>query len=520
MTIPEDIREVKRPPNTVVCDNGGDGPRRYAVRERKGIKYIRKGNPRPVNGNVIGHIVGGRFVPAAEEAAEAGPDMMSYGAAALAESVAGDLPDDLLTVYPPDTAFQIMAVASLRVIRPGITNGRISAHYKRTFVSSFYPGVHLSKNTVGDLLQRLGMDGKKRSQFYELRMDSVSKEHHIAIDGTLKHDNSNVNDLSAFSYKSRSGGSKDISVIYAYNIETAEPICAEVFPGNCIDASCYKAFIRNNDIRMGIIIADKGFPPSMIKDELNDRPDLHFITPLKRNDVRIRNNGMTEFEGTLEGMGAHILYKKKEIGKGGYLYAFRDTGKAFAEENTFLTKAEKKKNFVLSEYEKKDKTFGLIVFESDPDLPAETVYKCYSDRWMLELVFNRYKNDECLDSTGVQGDFSVIGSEFVNFISTVMTCRILDKLKASGLLKEMSYGDIMDDLSSAWRRADAPLPPSSGDGGWVHTNKTVLEELEALGLSTPVPIPEPKKKGRPKKNPEEPDKPKRPRGRPRKEVSS
>lgn len=54
----------------------------------------------------------------------------------------------------------------------------------------------------------------------------------------------------------------------------------------------------------------------------------------------------------------------------------------------------------------------------------------------------------------------------------------------------------MDDLSSAWRRTDAPNDPSTDDGYWVHTLKTVFEELEALGLSKPVPKPEPKKRGR------------------------
>ena len=44
-------------------------------------------------------------------------------------------------------------------------------------------------------------------------------------------------------------------------------------------------------------------------------------------------------------------------------------------------------------------------------------YTCYADRWLLELVFNRYKNDEGLDRTNVQNDFPVIGSEFINFSS-------------------------------------------------------------------------------------------------------
>lgn len=84
----------------------------------------------------------------------------------------------------------------------------------------------------------------------------------------------------------------------------------------------------------------------------------------------------------------------------------------------------------------------------------------------------------------------------------------------------MSYGDLMDDLSSAWRRVDAPVEPSTDDGCWVHTLKTVFEELEALGLSKPVPKSEPKKRGhKPKPKNETDPKPKRQRGRPRKDAN-
>jgi len=51
----------------------------------------------------------------------------------------------------------------------------------------------------------------------------------------------------------------------------------------------------------------------------------------------------------------------------------------------------------------------------------------------MELVFNRYKSDECLDKTNVQGDFSVIGSELINFILTVVICRIIRKAKSAVL---------------------------------------------------------------------------------------
>jgi transposase len=127
----------------------------------------------------------------------------------------------------------------------------------------------------------------------------------------LKQDTSEVNDLSAFSYKAKNSGHRDISILYAYDIESMEPICAEVFPGNSIDASSYSAFIRDNDIKKGIIVADKGFPPNAIKNELKDRPELHFMTPIKRNDVRIGSNNMLNFEGVLIGVGEKKKKKKQ-----------------------------------------------------------------------------------------------------------------------------------------------------------------------------------------------------------------
>ena len=521
MAVPAEIRAVPRPKNTIVDDSGREGPKRYAVRERSYTKYVAGGNPRPHNGKVVGHIIDMKYVPTGEAPAKeaAAPDMLSYGASALVKSVTQDLKEDLLAVYDPSDAFAMMSLATLKVIKPAITASRMKTHYMRTFVCKDYPGAALSQNSVGSLLQRIGMDGSRRKLFYQRRMAATASDHHIAIDGTLKQDNSKVNDLSAYSRKARVRGCSEVSVLYAYDIERMEPICAEVFPGNSIDASSYPAFIRDNDIRKGIIVADKGFPPSKIKAELTERPDLHFLTPIRRNDVRIKDNDMLSFEGVLTGIEGHVVYKKNQIKGGRYLYAFKDAKKAAAEEASYLANAEKKGTFSQESYAKKKEVFGVIVLESDQDLEPKAAYLCYEDRWLLELVFNRYKSDECLDHTDVQGDFSVIGGEFINFISTVATCRIIRKAQDAGLLDRMSFGELMDDLSSAWRKTDAPAEPATDDGGWVHTLKVVFDELEALGLSKPVPKPEPKKRGRkPKPKDHAEQKPKNKRGRPRKDA--
>ena len=140
-----------------------------------------------------------------------------------------------------------------------------------------------------------------------------------------------------------------------------------------------------------------------------------------------------------------------------------------------------------------------MVFQSDFEADAGTIYHCYADRWKLEMVFRRYKSDECLDKTRVEGDFTLIGSEFVNFISTLITCRIVERMEKTELLKEMTYQERMKNLTDAWRIAYAPEEAHSDDGYWVHVCEGIFPELETMGLSIPVPKPAPKKHDRSQK---------------------
>ena len=245
MAVPEYIRRVPRPVNTVVVDNGKDGPNRYAVRERAGAKYIRDRNPQSKNGKVIGHIFN--------------------GAAAFAKSVFSDILTDLLEVYPAKDACTVMAIATLRIIHPSITAERMRTHYQRTFVCWHYPGAALSANTICTFLQKLGQDGGRRRSFYQKRAAAIIASHHVAIDGTLKQDSSTVNDLSAFSYKARNKGRREVSVLYAYDIETMEPVCAEVFPGTALmPAHMLRSSVTTTFARE-LLSQTKGFRPASSK---------------------------------------------------------------------------------------------------------------------------------------------------------------------------------------------------------------------------------------------------------------
>lgn len=85
MAVPEEIRNIKRPVNTIVEDSGRDAKYRYSVRERGTISYTPGGNPMPSNGKVVGHIIDGVYVPKVAKTAKE-PEAFSYGAAAFVHS--------------------------------------------------------------------------------------------------------------------------------------------------------------------------------------------------------------------------------------------------------------------------------------------------------------------------------------------------------------------------------------------------------------------------------------------------
>lgn len=119
--------------------------------------------------------------------------------------------------------------------------------------------------------------------------------------------------------------------------------------------------------------------------------------------------------------------------------------KAHGEDNLFFDRLLKDDlaRFSIEDYDKTMMRGGVMVFESDLEADAEAIYSYYAGRWKREKVFRRYISDECLDKTRVEGDFTLIGNEFVNFISTLIKCRIVERMEKSGLLKEMTCQELM-----------------------------------------------------------------------------
>ena len=116
----------------------------------------------------------------------------------------------------------------------------------------------------------------------------------------------------------------------------------------------------------------------------------------------------------------------------------------------------------------------------------ETIYQAYSQRWLLELVFKQYKNTLEIDHTSVQSSNSVNGTNFINAISSIISCRMLNAAKEAHVLDHLTFGDMLDDLREVQRRSDgftAEEIPRTDDVRWSHTIKCHRELMEKLHLA-------------------------------------
>lgn len=495
MPIPKEILAVPRPKNTVVIAYGKD-KHLYAVRQRVGCRND-NGRHLPVNGPTIGHIIGGMYVPidtaSPASVSASSVDLKDWASIVQCDNVFINIQSELFAIYSHTDALKIYCIAILRVCAPGIKDYELKEAYETSFLSELYPGVSLSKNTVSTFLNNLGKALSKIVQFMQNRTAAVSMDHHLLVDGTLKSDESRINSLSDFSRKARTKGTRDISVLYAFDLEEMEPVCSKCFPGNMLDATSYREFISENSITKGIIVGDKGFPESAAHDHFEAHPDLHYLNPVERNSKLISRHNMLDFTGILPGYEGITFRKEKCTGTNKWLYSYRDSYKASKEERDWFRRAKKNGTYSLATLREKQKTFGTIVLECDLDLSAETAYKAYDKRWEIEVVMRYYKSACEFDETRVQDDYSVIGSEFCDFLSTLLTFRLIKAYDQAELLEDRTYKKIMSVLVRA-KKARV----SGSDWQLIRLNPSHEEILQELGL-IPKPEPLPKKKaGRPK----------------------
>ena len=477
MAIPKDILEVKRPTNTFVVAYG-KSKNLYAVRKYVGCRYD-KGRRIPVKGPTVGHIRDGKYVSSEDERRESRLkiDLKDWANVALCDRLFLPVLDELKHHYSERDANSLYAIALLRVCYPGVNDYELAERYAGSFLSELHPGVALSKNTVVEFHKRTGMECSRIFAFMRDRAEKICANAHILVDGTLKSNESRVNSLSDFSRKARTKGTRDISVIYAFDLDRNEPVCSWCYPGNMLDITAFEDFISKCGVMRGVLVSDKGLPSSATEKYRSGNKELHQLNPIKRNAKYITTHDLYNYEGVLPGREGVTFKKARVNGEGKWLYSFRDSSLAALEERSYLEKAEKENVYKHKDFISRRDSFGTIVLECDLDLDPAAAYRMYEERWEIEIVMRYYKSSCQFDETRVHSDYSVIGSEFCDFLATILTFKLIKEFDKHDLLKKNNYSRLIQLLRRAKKvRVDC------GEWQMVQTTKFVDELLAKVGL--------------------------------------
>lgn len=555
MRVPESILNVPRPDYTSVYVYG-------KLNDCYGVRCTDKNSSS--FGKTVGHIKDSVYVPAAgssvPELKNQLSDYKNWGEVCLADVLLKDIYFDLQDYFSTLDAQLIYVLAILRTCNPDITDHQLKSEYEKSFLSEWYPALSLCKDNVSEFLKLLGSHYGSIRKYMQHRVENIKIDDSLVIDGTLKTNDSGVNTFSAFSRKGRIKNRNDYSLLYAYSLESGEPVCSECFPGNMDDSSSGERFIKDHKIDRGFLVTDKGFPPGTLRDYIEEKPDLHYLIPLKRGAKEVEELSLLEFEGALaeyEGVlykkaevhqllnehgavvareiysGDHVL-KESRIDMLGYLqkiWPTSDQASSFTQElldknlvkdpETGAVLASKRVLYYYSfvdpyieyrevrgwiarerrngingpedffkAYKNTKEEAGTIVFESDLDMSCDLAYETFDSRWQIEVLMKYYKQFCGLEKVREHNDFSLIGSEFINFFSSLLGIRFENYIRKNGV-KNKSGRDVIRILRRAKKL--------NIDGTWslapMASNEAEL--LRAMGL---LPKPEPKKCGRPAKN--------------------
>lgn len=441
MAIPKEILAIPRPKNTRVKASGNH----YIVIKRT-CKRI-GGRNVPVELGTIGEIRDGRYIERTAEPVKREIDIKDYGEVALCDKHGKELMDDLLKVWTPKEATTLYTIALLRAAYGSIKNRDLQLQYQTSFASEMYKSIPLSEDTVSKFLDSIGKSYTLIRKFMQIRIESAGGKK-IVIDGMLKDYNSKNSVFSEFSRKGAKKGSKDISLLYAYDPESMEPVAAKPYVGNMLDMTSIDDFVEDYNIRSGLMVFDKGFPSRALLDKLAKAKGLSYIAPLKTNSKLIKRYKMDEPDAPLEGYeDGMILCKKVKMSNGKFLYSFRDPKAAMEQEVGYIAKAKKKNKFDSERYYGKKPEFGLIVFESKTDMDPLLVYRAYAQRWDIEVFFDFYKNIIDRDCENVHNDYRVYATELINFLTAIIASRVKKEFSRLDLYKHHSHKELMRYLS-------------------------------------------------------------------------
>ena len=417
MGVPQEIRAVPRPKNTVVTDTGSKGPLRYCVRARtKAVRTAKGFQPR--NGKVIGHIVDGAFVPVSSRMKA--KERRTLGCALLVADLGADLRARLAAHLGDKDADLVLALASLDILHPDLGEDLRAAQYKASLASLVFPGLDLSEKSIHALYAKIGKKGADEL-FRSLGQANGSDTSSYLLLMPMECPAT----LAAFGKDACKDNGPGLCLALQDGDTGLEPVYGRLLD---MKGESLPRAATGCDTGCTLFTASEASSESLRS--LARERGLHYLVPVKRDDKLCKKLSFDDLEVV---DGADTPCRKKRSPDDEYLYAFAGNPAAPAKQAQSQTQGKKKKNKKARE--------NVRVFRSDVDLPLSCIPALAHEEALWQRILAHLA--PLLLSACSLKEREREGAGLVFLVTALVLRRIVQRAHDTGLLGKTYMGRIL-----------------------------------------------------------------------------
>lgn len=380
---------------------------------------------------------------------------------------ANHISEPLAECFPHDWQ-SILAAASMRLCYRE-SFGRMRLRYGTSIAKRFWPDAALSKNSLSELLPRLGRQWPAQREFFA---KIAAGETHMAIDLSHIFSESQTIQWTEYGYNAHDIWRPQVGILLMWGTTTQRPGFLKLLPGATHSAQTLVNAIHESNLQEVIAMVDKGFW-SPQNQQCLEETNIQYVMALRRDLPFVQHTSHTQYKQYFRHKGRAQWWRSTEK-DGRTIYHYLDKTMADQEESTYLHKVEQKES-TQKQYNKIKPRFGTLSLLTDTGLNAEQTYTLYKERRDIEYGFDTLFNTLGADTTWMQTRESLQGYLFIHFIALHLYSQILDHLKRKDLLKQYSVQDILTYLSKV---NIVEVNGKDHLGEITRQTKTVLEKLE------------------------------------------
>lgn len=446
MAIPETIKQF-RPTGTEIQEHSGH----YYVYKVKAVyDPLTKKSKRKSEG-CIGQIYEGiGFVSNSKKRDSSQNIVKEYGATAFLCAQSLDVRDALVRIFGKD-GLRIYVLAILKLLT-NTTHKNMDIAYERSYISAMLPEVHISKNTLSDFLEKLGL---KRYEIVEFLKEFGPKAgSNIVFDGSSFCSGSTRNPYVNYGYNPNKPDASQIRLIYGFNIDSNLPIYFNVIPGNITDKMAFVGCLKESGFKNCSVILDNDFFSRSDLKYMSEE-GLSFVMPLTTNLKVVKNFDL----GRLDKEHMHFLYHKRVIKcclvtdeylDGYSVYAYFDQDRRRELLGNYYRRNNIKESFLTEKQQQQidedTKYFGVTFLVSNGIeglWKPELIFRQYKKRWNIEEMFDTHKNTLGFTMKYEASGSSQNGWAFIEFLSLLIYMKTETSLTNNSLTKGLSVSDAL-----------------------------------------------------------------------------